>query len=88
MGSTGLPPPRSYGYGPYGILAACCINQWPAVRWELGQEGWLKQPVAKVVTKIASKEDLFWPLIWDQVGVTNAAPISKIVRGEIFFLYW
>jgi hypothetical protein len=26
----------------------CRINLWPAVRMELGQEGWLKQPVAKV----------------------------------------
>jgi hypothetical protein len=38
----------SNGYGPYGILAVCRINQWPAVRMELGQEGWLKQLVAKV----------------------------------------
>jgi hypothetical protein len=46
--STGLPPPPSNGYGPYGILAVCRINLWPAVRVELGQEGWLKQTVAKV----------------------------------------
>ncbi len=39
-------PPPNNGYGPYGILAVCRINLWPAVR--LGQEGWLKQPVAKV----------------------------------------
>ncbi len=38
----------SNGYGPYGILAVCRINLWPAVRMELGQERWLKQPVAKV----------------------------------------
>jgi hypothetical protein len=43
--------PNGYGpngYGSYGILAVCCINLWPAVRMELGQQGWLKQPVAKV----------------------------------------
>jgi hypothetical protein len=36
------------GYGPYGILAVCRINLWPAGRIELGKQGWLKQPVAKV----------------------------------------
>jgi hypothetical protein len=48
--STGLPPlpPHSNRYGPYGILVVCRINLWPAVRMELGQEGWLKQPVAKI----------------------------------------
>jgi hypothetical protein len=47
---TGLhpPPPPSKGSGPYGILAVGCNNLWPAVRTEQGQEGWLKQPVAKV----------------------------------------
>jgi hypothetical protein len=29
-------------------LSVCPINLWPAVRIELGQEGWLKQPVTKV----------------------------------------
>jgi hypothetical protein len=38
----------SNGYGLYGILAVSRINMWPAVRMELGQEGWLKQLVAKV----------------------------------------
>ncbi len=40
--------PPSNGYGPYGILTICRINLWPAVRIELWQEVWLKQPVAKV----------------------------------------
>jgi hypothetical protein len=44
--STG--PPPSNGYGPYGILVVCRNNLWPAIRMELGQEGWLKQLVAKV----------------------------------------
>jgi hypothetical protein len=59
--STGLPP--SNGYGTYGILAVCRINLWPAVRMELGEEGWLKQLVAKVIGS--------WPVIRDQVGVTT-----------------
>jgi hypothetical protein len=42
------PPPPSNGYGPYWILTVCRINLWPAVRMELGQEGWLNQPVAKI----------------------------------------
>ncbi len=44
---------------------------WPAVKIELGQEGWLKQPVAKVLVKTVSKEDLLWPVIRNHVGVTN-----------------
>jgi hypothetical protein len=35
-------------YGPYGILGVCRINLWPVVKMELGQEGWLNQPVAEV----------------------------------------
>jgi hypothetical protein len=42
------PPSPSKGSEPYGILAVCRINLWPAVRMELGQEGWLQQPVDKV----------------------------------------
>ncbi len=42
------PPSPSNGSGPYGILVVFCINLWPAMRMELGQEGWLKQPVAEV----------------------------------------
>jgi hypothetical protein len=38
---------------------------------ELGQEEWLKQPVAKVIVKTASEEDLLWTVIRDHVGVTN-----------------
>jgi hypothetical protein len=38
----------SKGSWPYGILVVCRINLWPAVRMELGQYGWLKQPGAKV----------------------------------------
>ncbi len=43
--STGLhsPPVKALGL----ILAVCRINLCPAVRMELGQEGWLKQLVAK-----------------------------------------
>jgi hypothetical protein len=49
MGQLANPtPPPCYRYGPYGILAVCHINLWPVVRMELGQEGWLKQPVSKV----------------------------------------
>jgi hypothetical protein len=44
--ATGFPPP-SKASGPNWILAVCGINLCPAVM-ELGQEGWLKQPVAKV----------------------------------------
>jgi hypothetical protein len=43
------------------------------VRIKLGQEGWLKQPVAKVVARTTSKEDLSWPVIRDHVRVTNVA---------------
>jgi hypothetical protein len=46
--SSAGPHPPSNGYGHYGILVVCRINLWPAVRMELGQEGWLKQLVAKV----------------------------------------
>jgi hypothetical protein len=67
---------HSNGYGPYGILAVCRINLWPAVRMELGEEGWLKQLVAKVIGS--------WPVIRDQVGVTTvvrrhlqAIPVPK-----------
>ncbi len=67
------PPPPSNRYGPYRILEVCRHNLLSAVRMELGQEGWLKQPVAKVVARTASKEDLLWPVIRDDVGVTNVA---------------
>jgi hypothetical protein len=40
--------PSSKGYGPYEILGVCCINLWPVVRMELGNEGWPKQPVPKI----------------------------------------
>jgi hypothetical protein len=52
--STGLPP--SKGSGPYGILVVCRINLWPGVRMEPGQEGWLKQLVAKVRGPIVAGE--------------------------------
>ncbi len=45
--STGLPSNR---YRPYGILAVCHHNLWPAVRTELGQEEWIRslwKPQAK-----------------------------------------
>ncbi len=50
VGNTGAPQgsPFSNGYGPYGILTVCRINLWAAVIMELGQEEWLKQPVAQV----------------------------------------
>jgi hypothetical protein len=38
---------------------------------EVGQEGWLKQPVAKVVAKTVSKEDLLRSVNRDHVGVAN-----------------
>jgi hypothetical protein len=53
--STGPPHPRN-GYGPFGILAVCYINLWPVVRMELGQEGWLKQLVAKVRGPIVASD--------------------------------
>ncbi len=58
---------------PYGILAVCRHNLWPAVRMELGQEGWRKQLVAKLIAKTTSKEDLSWPVIRDHIRVTNVA---------------
>jgi hypothetical protein len=62
-------PPSINGYEPYGILAVCCHNLWPVLKMELGQEGWLKHPVAKVIKKTVSKEDLLWPVIRDHVSV-------------------
>jgi hypothetical protein len=58
------PPPPSNGYVPYRILAVCRINLWPAVRMELGQEGRLKQPVAKV-------RGSTMPVIRDHIRVTT-----------------
>ncbi len=59
------PPPPSKGYGPFWSLALCRYNLWPALRMELGQEGWLR------LSQITSKEDLSWPVIRYSVGVTN-----------------
>ncbi len=58
------PPAPSNGYGPYGILAVSRINLWPAVRMELGQEGWLKQLVAKL-------RGPMWLVIMDHIGVPS-----------------
>jgi hypothetical protein len=44
------PPFPTNVYWPYEILAVCRNNLWPVVRMELGQEGRLKQPVAKAIT--------------------------------------
>jgi hypothetical protein len=41
-------PTLSKGSWPSGILVVCRINLWPAVQMELEQNGWLKQPGAKV----------------------------------------
>jgi hypothetical protein len=46
----------SNGYGPYGILTVCHHNPWHAVRTELGQEVWLKQPVVKVKRPIVASD--------------------------------
>ncbi len=62
-------PPCSNVYGPYRMIVVCCYDLWPAVKMELGQKGWLKKPVAKVIAKTASKEDLWWPVIRDHVRV-------------------
>jgi hypothetical protein len=68
QGSIRPPPPPSNRYGPYGILVVCRHNLWPTVRMELGQDGWLKQPAAKIFARTTSKEDLSWPVIRDYIG--------------------
>ncbi len=40
---------------------------------ELGQEGQLKQPVAKVFARTGSKEDLSWLVIRDHIRFTHVA---------------
>ncbi len=62
-------PPCSNVYGPYGMIVVCRYDLWPAVKMELRQEGRLKQLVAKVVAKTASKEDLLWLVIRDHVRI-------------------
>jgi hypothetical protein len=70
--------PSSNGYGPYGILAVCHINLWPAVRMELGQEGWLKQLVAKVRGPImAGDQGSHWGHHCSKTALT-CNPISKM----------
>ncbi len=77
--AQGTPPlPPRNRYGPHGILLVCCQNLWPTVRMKLGHEGWLKQPVTKVMVKIASKEDLSWWVIRDHVKDTNVASSRSV----------
>jgi hypothetical protein len=68
----------SKGSGPYEILVVCCINLWPAVRMELGQEGWPKQPVVKVTgTIVASDQGSIWGHQCSETSLTEESQFQK-----------
>jgi hypothetical protein len=71
-----LPPLPSKGSGPYGILAVCRINVWPVVIMELGQEGWLKQPVAKVRGPILASNQGS-PIQFSEMSLTGESQFQK-----------
>jgi hypothetical protein len=77
--SQDSPPPPSNSYTPYRIQAVCRNNLWTPLRIELGQEGWLKQPVAKVRGPI---------LACDQGSRRGHQCSETALTGETWFHCW